>query len=156
MVSKGTFPGCWIRCIRRVYCPPPPSATHRTPSMEHIHDMQAENTCQMSLCAHRSTRARAHKLKRTASSAISPPSLTRQAKISCNIPLCMDAEAGLLHGAPPGCCWCCEGGPPVISRCCGSAAKLPGSRIIQQALFSVRAGIPQIGGVEMGGWTREF
>jgi len=44
----------------------------------------------------------------------------------------------------------------VISRCCGSAAKLPGSRIIQQALFSVRAGIPQIGSVEMGGWMREF
>ena len=68
----------------------------------------------------------------------------------------MHAEAGLLHGAPPGCCWCCEGGPPVISRCCNSAAKLPGFRIIQQALFSVRAGIPRIGSVEMGGWTREF
>ena len=53
--------------------------------------------------------------------------------------LCMHAEAGLLHGAPPGCCWCCEGGPPVISRCCNSAAKLPGFRIIQQALSRVRA-----------------
>ena len=75
MVSKGTFPGCWIRCIRRVYCLHAVTATHRTPSMEHIHDMQTEHTCQMPLCAHRSTRARAHKLKRTASSAISPPSL---------------------------------------------------------------------------------
>ena len=154
MVSKGTFPGCWIRCITRVYCPHAVTATHRTPSMEQVHDMQAENTCQMSLCAHRLTHARAHAetdSKFCIFSSISHKQGQSHAtylyacmlKLGCSTELLLDV-AGAARVAS---------GDLTLQWL---AAKLPGFQIIQQALFSVRAGIQRIGGVKMWGWTREF